>query len=103
MPGLRGRFSTRGAVLLLGTRPLTQLLVSAGEGRKPWPPLQEPDVDGGMGVEEPVSGMFVSSVCIVTVCEGGTTRGVTATRMSPATAEGAIRTGIESSIGWKLR
>lgn len=66
--------------------------------------LDDPDdpvVGGVMGVEEPDCGMSVSSVCIVVVCEEEATRLVAITWTMPATADGAIRKGIVSSIGWK--
>jgi hypothetical protein len=57
------------------------------------------DPGGGVtGVEEPDSGMFVSSACIVN-CGPERLDELTVTGVNPATADGAIRKGIESSIG----
>jgi hypothetical protein len=63
--------------------------------------LHATGVGAGMGVEGSVSGISVSSQRITVTCEDETEGAGAKTWTNPATAEGAIRRGIESSIGWK--
>jgi hypothetical protein len=63
--------------------------------------LLDPVVGGGMGVEGPVSGISESSALIVSVFEFEVDMiaSVTWAAGMMATVDGAIRMGIESSIG----